>query len=454
MRNFFQFLFVANIFLNLTNLFVFMPTWMGVSLTLVGGAGLIVNFCYLASERVMVTTLLGSRLIWFILVLIMLWPILYSLYPMFKGYNLMREVVLQLFYTTTLLGAAVFTLKRGFERFRDVIFFSFIVSLIGLVLQAFFPAAFDRVASLSDDAAEVFSFGRIGGFFVNPNVAARFIILFYIILMMTGKRLSGFLIILLTALAFGAVMLTVSRSSILLIFLTIVLVLGQRFGAPYIKGQMAINPARLLLGFVLIGTMAFLSVTALIAASNYILNESNLGSRAGTAKRFELMSGGVDQFVYVIGDEMHGRWTTIEPYIPAFKESWLFGRGLAGHRTYMARNSIPLTPHNTIFTVWLDYGVLYVVASFICFGIIAFSRRIRFAEGYLGLFFTPILFFACMGIMFTYDGFLAQRGLYVLIGGIVALYVAPKEWFDFNTYVAGQPLFRRFRRRAARRLIG
>lgn len=452
MRSFFQFLFVANILLNLTNLFVFIPTWLGLSLSFVGGLGLIVNCCYLASERAILSTLLHSRLIWFILLLLLLWPITASLYPMFNGVGLAREVVLQLFYTTTLLGTVVFTLKRGFERFRDVFFFSFVVTLIGLCLQAFLPSAFVKVASLSDGVAEVFAFGRVGGFFVNPNVAARFIIFFYIILMMTSKKLSNLQVLLVTLLAFGAVMLTVSRSSLVIMFVTVLLVLGQRFGAPYIKGRMAINPVRLLLGLSLVIVAAFMAITALIIASNYILNETNLGSRSGTAKRFELMSGGVDGFKYVIEEEIRGRWYTVEPYIDGFKESWFLGSGLAGHRIYMVKHFIPLVPHNTIFCAWFDYGILYILSGCICFGIVAFSPRMRFAESYLGLFFMPIMFIVCMSIMFTYDALFAQRGFYVMVGGIVALYLAPTEWFQFNTYVAEQPLFRRFRRRAARKL--
>ena len=64
----------------------------------------------------------------------------------------------------------------------------------------------------------------------------------------------------------------------------------------------------------------------------------------------------------------------------------------------------------------------------------------------------PIIFIVCMGIMFTYDAFLYQRGLYVMIGGIIALYFAPKDWFQFNAFVGQQPLIRRRRKKNSRNL--
>lgn len=452
MKNLLQYAFIVNMFLNLTNLCAFIPVWLGLSLTIVGGLMLIVNLLYLISESALVMDLFKSGMMWALLILILVWPIIAAAYPIFSGYSLRREIILQVFYFTSLLGSVVLTLKIGYERLRTLIYFSFVVSLLGMGFQAFLAEAFNAVAVLSDDSGEVFAYGRIAGFFINPNVAGRFILLFYLMLMMSSKKLSVFEVLILIVVTFGAVMLTASRSSLVIAFIAFLYVIAQRFGAPYIRGRMSINPIKILLSFVSIVVLVGASVFALIAASDFILQETSVGANKNVAKRFELFTGGVDGFLYVIEQETLGRWYTVEPYLDGFKESWLFGRGLAGYRVYMNENYIGLAPHNTLFAAWLDFGVLYVIAGFICFGYVALSRRIRIAEGHLGLFFMPIIFIVCMGIMFTYDAFLYQRGLYVMIGGIIALYFAPKDWFQFNAFVGQQPLIRRRRKKNSRNL--
>lgn len=448
MNNWLQKAFVVNMFLNLTGLFAFIPGWTGLPLSFIGAGMLLLNLAYLMTQMQVVSSIFRSGVTWSLMILFLIWPISSAMMPMVTGHLLIREIVLQIFYFTSVLGSAVLTLRVGFEGFRKLILVGYLVSLFGVWLQAAMPSVFNSIAIVSDFSGEEFAYGRIGGFFINPNVAARFIILFFIIVMMSARKLSSLWIFSFSVATFLTVMITASRSSLLIAAVVIACVIIQRFGLPYIRGRMKINFLRIISSFTAIFLLAAGSLFIIITASNFVLNKTTLGSRATkSSQRYELFADGVDGFVYTMKQEMLGRWYTVEPYVPAFEESWILGRGLAGTRIYMRQNLLELIPHNTLFVAWLDYGVFYIIFAFGSFFYVLFNRRMRIAEKHMGLFFMPIIFIACMGIMFTYDGFLAQRGLYVLIGGLFALFLAGEKWFAYNNYLASQPLFSFHRKR-------
>jgi hypothetical protein len=446
MRKWLQLAFAINIFLNLTNLFVFIPAWLGLPLRLLGGLMLLVNLAYLFSERVVLANLLRHKLTWGLLILFFIWPLLGALFPMFSGYNMKREILLQAFYTTTLLGAGVYVLRVSYARARLLTYACFVVSIVGIFAQIFLPGFFMSVAVMAEGAGDVFAYGRSGGFFVNPNVAGRFVILMYLLLMLSPKQIGALEILAVTAVSFGAVLLTASRSSLLLCMLAIVYVIGHRFSVPYIRGRMTFSPGRFILGSGAIVILAVMAAFILPLASKFVLEKTDVGSTKHASERFDFFAYGFGGFVERVQEEAVKRWYTVEPYVDGFQESWLFGRGLAGYRIYKSENYLALTPHNTIFAMWMNYGVFYVLFGFFCFFVVAISPRMRLVENHLGMSFTPILFLMLIGIMFTYDGLFAQRGFYIMVGLFLGLYCSPVGWFDFDRNMSEAPLLRKQRR--------
>jgi hypothetical protein len=447
MRKLLQIAFAINIFLNLTNLFVFIPAWLGLPLRLIGGLMLLVNLAYLFSERAVLADLLRHKLTWALLVLFFIWPLLGALFPMFNGYSMKREIVLQAFYATTLLGAGVYVLRVSYARARLLAYACFGVSIVGIFAQIFLPGFFMSVAMMAENSGEVFAFGRAAGFFVNPNVAGRFVILMYLLLMLSPKKLGALEILAVTTVAFAAVLLTASRSSLLLCMGVIFYVIGHRFSVPYISGRMTFSPGRFILGGMAIVVLAVMAAFILPLASKFVLEKTDVGSTKHASQRFDFFAYGFGGFVDRVEEEAVKRWYTVEPYVDGFKESWLFGRGLSGYRIYKTENHLALTPHNTIFAMWLNYGVFYVLFGFFCFFVVAVSPRMRLVENHLGMSFTPVLFLALLGIMFTYDGLFAQRGFYIMVGLFLGLYCAPVRWFDFDRNMSEAPLLRKSRRR-------
>lgn len=447
MRKWLQLAFAISIFLNLTNLFVFIPAWLGLPLRLIGGLMLLVNLAYLFSERAVLADLIRHKLTWGLLVLFLLWPLLGAIYPMFSGYSMKRTIILQLFYTSMCLGAAVYLLRVSFARARLFVYTCFGVSVLGICAQIFLPGFFTSVAVMAENSGEVFAFGRAAGFFVNPNVAGRFVVLMYLLLMLSPKKLGALEILAVSAVSFGAVLLTASRSSLLIAMVVITYVIGHRFSVPYIRGRLTFNPARFILGGMAIVVFAAMSAFVLPMASKFVLEKTDVGSTKHASERFDFFAHGLGGFIERVEEEAVKRWYTIEPYMDGFQESWIFGRGLAGYRIYKTENYLALTPHNTIFAMWMNYGVFYVLFAFFCFFIVVVSPRMRLVENHLGMSFSPILFLMLIGIMFTYDGLLAQRGFYVMIGLFLGLYCAPAGWLDFDCHMAEAPLLRKQRRR-------
>lgn len=408
---------------------------------------LLVNLAYLFNERAVVVSLMRNQLTWGLLVLFFGWPVIGAIYPILNGYSLTREVVLQAFYFTTLLGSAVYVLRVSYARARLLVCICFWVSIFGLFAQFILPSFFMSVAPLAEGSGEAFAYGRAAGFFVNPNVAGRFVILLYLVVMLSSKKLRAFEILIVTTVAFAGILLTASRSSLLIALVAFVYVVGHKLAVPYIRGRLSFNPGRIFIGGVGIAVVVGMAVFVLPIASKYVLENTDVGATKNASQRFDFFTHGISGFIERVEEEALLRWYTVEPYVEGFKESWLFGKGLAGYRIYKQEHYLALTPHNTIFAMWMNYGVFYVIFGFTCYLAMALSPRMRLIENHLKMIFSPIMFIVLIGIMFTYDGLFAQRGLYIMIGIFLALYCAPNNWLKYDQFMSEQSIFKKKRRR-------
>jgi hypothetical protein len=435
-----QLLFAGNIFLNLTNLFVFAATWLGLSLQLLGMLMLVVNLFYLFHERRLVGMFFRQPVMWVLLLLFYIWPLIAAVPPMFHGYGMAREIVLQTFYMSFMLGTAVFVIRNSYARTWWLLLICFSVSVFGMLLQTYLPSIFYKLASSSSLVGGVFSYGRAGGFFANPNNAARFVILMFIFLCMFPRRLSFWFQFLLGGTTLFAVLLTASRSSLIILAAVFLTIYGFKFAFPNIRERIDLRPERLFLATCVIIVVLIGIGVAAPMTFRYMAENTDAGDNKGMANRLEFFTTGFSGFVEGVEQEAIGRWSTVEPYVEGFKESWMFGRGMAGYRTYRMENRIPLTPHNTIFASWMDYGFGYILVGLLLLVQMLVSRRMWVAQKHMGLLFYPILLICLLGVMFTFDALFTQRGIYVVFGIVVALYCAPPEWFRFDQNASQQPI--------------
>lgn len=427
-----QIAFALLILLNLTNLFVFASTWFGVSLTITGGGMIIAMVAYIIAERRIFASIVVNPVYIYCSVLFLVWPFLYYLFSAFKGYNLTRELVLQVYYLLLLTGTMIFVIRNGLLATRKVVLICYLVTIAGILAQTFYPSAFFRVALAAEEVSGSFTYGRAGGFFINPNTAARFVTLIFLMLMLSPRHISMAKLLGYSSITFLTVLLTASRSSAVIAMVAIVGVFIVRYAVPWVKGRRIFAPERLFLSALGGLSLAVLLYLGLSLGGKFLLENSDLGNSVRASDRLLFFTTGFSGFVSVIQEEAEGRYATVEPFLPEFKENWILGTGLAGHRIYRAQNGIPLTPHNTLFTVWFDYGVAYFLALLYAVGAFLVSQKTRRVERHLNFSFSYVFVAVMLLVSFTYDGLVVERPTYVILGFFLAGCVAPSGWFEHD----------------------
>lgn len=420
-------LYLSAAFLVLTNLFVFFSAWTGVSLTFLGGGLALGTGAFLFLERQTASDLLRKTETKWVIVILLVWPLLYALYTMRLGVTLKREIVLQVFYVVLVLATMVYIRRSGFLSFRRLIIVSFWVSVLGIVLDLFFPGVFYRLAADGEEVVGKLAFGRAGGFFLNPNNAGRFLILMYLFILMNPRRVSIIRFTGLSTVLMLTVLLTGSRSSLLICGAAIIAVLIVKYSTSRRLGRFQVSVPRLVGSISLLGLLSIGSIFLVVKGANVILEKTEAGMRMSAASRYDMFTTGMEGFVDTFLAEAGGRFETVTPYLERFRDSYLIGNGMAGMRIYKERNGISLVPHNTFFLLAFDYGILYPIVLTALAVLYCFGRTIRRAEFVTGLAFSPIFMAVLLLISFTYDALFSTRGMYIVFGALLALRVCPES---------------------------
>lgn len=436
-----KYLFATLIILNITNLFVFTSTWLNLSLTLIGGLIIVANSIYLFTYRDMVFSILRKPAVQVALVLFLIWPVLWVGLSFFKGYTLYREIVLQFYYAFLFLGTIVFILREGWQYFRKIIIIAFGISIFGMVLDMFFPAVFAAIAASAAEDGLQTMFGRANGFFLNPNNAGRFLILMYVLCVMKYGKISKPFFLGISFVLPVMLLFTGSRSSLLIGAIVIALVVFLRLSGKQGRFITEFNAARIFMATLVLGLFCTVSIFGVALGSNWILNNTEVGMRQNASLRYEMFTGGSGQFFQAVRNEIEGRFYTLEPYNERLKDSFILGNGTAGMRIYRAINNISLTPHNTLYLLLFDYGILYLISFVVAMLALCFSRKMRRAEKYMGFMFSFVFLVAFTLIFFTFEAMLTIRGTYVVIGAIIALRIADEQFFQKD--IQGQHLEQR-----------
>jgi O-antigen ligase len=166
------FLFV--LLLNLTGLFPFVAALIGFESLTISIIMFAINCIYIVVRYKAAKQIFCKQHVIYWFVFLVLWPLLATLYS--PKINV-REVALQIYYFTLLLGVIIYISRRGFLSFHYVLTIAFVVTIFGLILSMITDSVFQPVALMTDHDLEYQ--GRAYGFFIQPNVAAmNFLLLF------------------------------------------------------------------------------------------------------------------------------------------------------------------------------------------------------------------------------------------------------------------------------------
>jgi O-antigen ligase len=407
--------------LNVTGLFGFIAPQLGVTIGQVSLALLVLNILYLLfMVRYSTMVLLKVGMIEWLFVLL-IWPLITAFYaPSFE----IREIGLQLYYFTLFYGAIVYTVANGLPSMHRLMTVSLVLTIFGMGLNLINPQYFEVVSDMAE--AKVLKQARVCGFILQPNQLAVCINLMFIGWFSLRKWKNAWLEMIVIIMFLLAVLLTGSRTGMLLAVIVVIFVL-----LPIRKNRKWVINKRYLMK---LGTL-MLALVAGIVAMKFYLAQINYTDK----KEDELINRMELMLDFKLSDEdnikdienVQARVDAQAFYWLLFKERPLFGHGFGAEAYYKEIGYIFLSAHSDALTFAVEYGVFYPVVFILLLLSIYFKRNRRDIEG---VFDTNTIgqFVAVMIPVTLIASIRDTRTSYVVWGMVSAMIYCPKGIFRYD----------------------
>ncbi len=222
------------VFLNFTNVYLFISGISGLAfqhVSILMMLMLVVNVC---ANLKTLHDLIITRKIFLLFVLI------FCVFPMLgvylSPYVMIRFVGYYVLSALIFINVILFIKKEGFSIFNRYLFYSYLITLFGIILSYVYPSIFYTISTMQVQAMGAYSVwgeiqiseaqhARAFGFYMQPNKAYTAVLFHLYILVTTffNKNLYGRLFLYISS--FGAVLLTGSRGGFLMFFIFVILIL-------------------------------------------------------------------------------------------------------------------------------------------------------------------------------------------------------------------------------------
>ncbi len=414
-------IFFVVLVLNATGLFGFIAPQLGVTIGQVSLALLILNILYLLI-MVRCSTMVFRKvgmIAWLFVLLI--WPLITTLYaPSFE----IREIGLQLYYFTLFYGAVVYTVANGLPSMYRLMTASLVLTLIGMGLNLINPQYFEVVSDMAE--AKVLKQARVCGFFLQPNQLAICINLMFIgwFSLRQWKNAWFEMIVIITFLL--AVLLTGSRTGMLLAVIVVVFVL-----LPIRRNKKWVINRRYLLK---LGMLMFALAVGIIAMKFYLAQINYTDKKEDDLiDRMELMLNFKFSNEDNIKDieNVQARMDAQAVYWSLLKARPLFGYGFGAESYYKEIGNIFMSAHSDALTYAMEYGIFYPVVFILLLLSLYFKRNRRDIEGVFQT--NTIVQFIAVTIPVTLIASIRDtRTFYVVWGMVFAAIYCSKGIFRYD----------------------
>jgi len=336
--------------LNMTGIFTFIAPQLGVSIGFVSFLLLGFNVFYLFAKAKYINLIIkhSGFKIWLLIILI--WPLLTIVYAPALGF---REIGLQFYYVTLFTGAVVYTTTNGLPAVNRLLTTSLIITLFGVALSLIAPQYFEAVGRLAN--AESFMKSRAFGFYLQPNILAINLVLLFIGWFAFCKHKSVTLEVVAIILLMLVILLTGSRTGMIISLITIAFILGQ----PGLKKIMIFQ--YLVKIVILIIFVVGLSVAMKNISTDMITGdkgEDELLTRMERMLDFRLS----DNDALLEDTSVQHRRLAQLTYLSLIYESPLVGYGFNSETYFLEKGFFPRMSHSTAISSTLHYGILYPIA--------------------------------------------------------------------------------------------
>jgi O-antigen ligase len=357
---------------------------------------------------------------WFLILL--LWPFVTIIYAPSLD---MRALGLLLYYYTFFIGTVVYTIANGLPSIYKMLSASLMITLIGMILSMAFPEFFEQVAALA--GGRTYFAERAFGFFLQPNILSISFVLMFLgwFALWNHKNSSSETLVLLFFLAF--VLLTGSRTGILIAAIFIFLIKAYGLKQPFISIKNILKMFAFIVLFFLFFAVAQESVQILGQRPNRIAGD--LIDRVETVLDFRLTRGALVQDI-----SAHERTVAQQVYFGLISAKPIWGHGFGSDSFYKSTARIHLSAHSSVLTNAMEYGVLYPLVLILSM-FAMFRKSKKFAVEKKLNTNTVTQFVITFLILYIYSSIMDNRTFYVIFGLLYSVVYFPKllDIYDHKT---------------------
>ncbi len=432
-------LFFVILILNATGLFSFIAPQIGVSIGQVSVVLLGINILYLIAKIRYIKVLFSRGRMWGWLFVLGFWPLLTVLHaPSFE----VRQIGLQLYFVTLFTGAAVYAINNGLQAVHRVLSVSLVITVFGLVMSLIAPQYFEAVSELA--SAEILREERSFGFLLQPNQLAVSMIFLFIGWFALCRFERTFLSVLAILTFLFAMLLTGSRTGMLMAVIIVVFIQLNAWKRKWMSGRFVLTTG-VLIACLLGGAIGINYYLSSMGSPDIALG-GDLKDRIGMFLSFRLSSEGdltEDTSVQL-------RLMTQTVYWALVMEKPFLGHGFGSDIHYLETGPIFLSAHSDALRCAMEYGLIYSII-FALLMIQTYLIRCRheiekvLQTNAIGQFaFVTILLFIVASIM-------DSRTFYVILGIFLAQLYCPRHIFRFeektgriDAILSRREIYRRF----------
>jgi len=432
-------LFFVILILNATGLFSFIAPQIGVSIGQVSVVLLGINILYLIAKIRYIKVLFSRGRMWGWLFVLGFWPLLTVLHaPSFE----VRQIGLQLYFVTLFTGAAVYAINNGLQAVHRVLSVSLVITVFGLVMSLIAPQYFEAVSELA--SAEILREERSFGFLLQPNQLAVSMIFLFIGWFALCRFERTFLSVLAILTFLFAMLLTGSRTGMLMAVIIVVFIQLNAWKRKWMSGRFVLTTG-VLIACLLGGAIGINYYLSSVGSPDIALG-GDLKDRIGMFLSFRFSSEGdltEDTSVQL-------RLMTQTVYWALVMEKPFLGHGFGSDIHYLETGPIFLSAHSDALRCAMEYGFIYLII-FALLMIQTYLIRCRheiekvLQTNAVGQFaFVTVLLFIVASIM-------DSRTFYVILGIFLAQLYCPRHIFRFeektgriDAILSRREIYRRF----------
>lgn len=413
------------VFLNFTNFYLFISGLAGIGFQQISLFMMGVLLINIGARHKTFFYIIFSKKIFFWFLLI------FSVLPMLgvfiSPYVMTRFVGYYALSGFLFINVVLFIKEEGFETFKKFLFYSYLVTIFGILLSYFAPGLFTQISHMQSQAIGTYSVwgeiqvseashARAFGFYMQPNKAYTAVLFHLYILITTyfNKNLYGRLFLYISS--FGAILLTGSRGGFVMFFVLIFLIiLSEFYNGGRNKYNKKVNIYSFMPSYIALFIGLTLAAIALVTFGKSSLVDDGLNSAQKILETFTAAKSGDllsdASIIYRIQAQ-----TEYLSFILEHPIQMLVGHGVGASDYYKYFGDLSNSSHNNFLEVIFEHGIPLGVAMYFFLIYLAFARESKKFLAYYGYNISTLIV-SCMLIQsFTINTLFTFRLFPFLVG--------------------------------------